>query len=284
MKALGEYSREDWRRLRPLSHAMKTCRYRLVDWAHMRRRARGGDPAAIRAAIHGRRAMVAIAFADPQAIEWQARLVRRYVEGAVYVVADNSPEDAAAGEIETVCARYGVPYLRLPRNPWQEPSRSHGIALNWMWRNVIRPGRPEAFGFLDDDLFPTAPDDPFGRLASQDFYGMIRSAGQRWFLWAGFCFYRFDRVAARPLDFGQDWFKGLDTGGGNWRVLYRHVERGAIDEPPNEHVAFEPGIEVLDGPIQWIGPWLHEVGVLGRKDLAPRKREAIARMLAPHLT
>ena len=111
-------------------------------------------------------------------------------------------------------------------NPWHSFSRSHGIALNWVWHNILRPGSPRAFGFIDDDLFPTAPDDPFAPLDTQDFFGLVRQEGQKWFLWAGYCTFRFDAVKDKPLDFGQDWFIGLDTGGANWSVLYQHVDRG----------------------------------------------------------
>ncbi len=31
-------------------------------------------------------------------------------------------------------------------------------------------------------------------------------------LWAGYCFFDFAKVARLPLDFGLDWFAGLDTG------------------------------------------------------------------------
>ncbi len=81
-------------------------------------------------AIRGRNALVTIAFADPRAIEWHARLVRRYVPNALYIVADNSPDDASAFAVEAVAKRLNFPYLRLPKDPWQPPSRSHGIALN----------------------------------------------------------------------------------------------------------------------------------------------------------
>ena len=284
MRGIADYTFNDWRRLRPLTHILKTIRYLVVDWNHMRRPARAGDGESLRTAIRGKSLLVTIAFADPQVIEWQARLVRRYVPQALYIVADNSPDDASAAAIEAVALRLDVPYVRLPKNPWQPPSRSHGIALNWMWRNVIRPGEPAAFGFIDDDLFPTAPDDPFALLSIQDFYGVVRPAGSRWFLWAGFCFYRFDRVKHLPLDFGQDWFNGLDTGGGNWRMIYRKIERASVREAETVFVPFEPGIEVADGPLQWCGSWLHEVGLMGREDLAPRKRQVVAGILDKHLT
>ena len=283
MKSLFEYQLKDWLRLRPLSHWMKTARYRAIDRWYVSRRARDGSPAGARSAIRGRKVITTVAFSDPQAIEWQAALLAKYVPHALHLILDNSPDEGPSAAICDIADRRGLLYLRLPANPWQSPSRSHGLALNWVWRNIILPGEPEAFGFLDDDLFPTAPDDPFAHLDDQNFYGLVRTAGPRWFLWAGFCFYRFDAVRMVPLDFGQDWFVGLDTGGGNWNSLYKYVARESIAEAPTEWIPFEPGVDLADGPLQWCGSWIHEVGVMGRPEFAARKREVVAGMLAAHL-
>ena len=283
MKPLNAYTPADWRRLRPVMHFIKTKRYRIVDRLHMRRPARAGDLPALQRLIRGKKLLVTVAFSDPQAIDWQTRLMRRNLPHALYLIADNSPDEASATAISALAAQHRVPYLRLPANPWHKGSRSHGIALNWLWQNLIRPGEPDMFGFLDHDLFPTASDDPFAALASQDFYGVVRPAGSFWFLWAGFCFYRFDGVRDKKLDFGQDWFNGLDTGGGNWRILYRHADRAALREAPSTTVPFKSGISVDDSPIQWVGPWLHEIGMTGRSDLTREKRQFIATLLKEHL-
>ena len=240
-KRLAEYTLSDWRNLRPLTQNYKRLRYRLVNSIHMRRRARKGDVGALAGCIHGKKVLVTIAFSDPQLIEWQAQLMRTYVSQSVYLIADNSPDDALRPSIATIAERHGSPYVRLPANPWGRGSRSHGISMNWLWRNIILPGEPEAFGFLDHDLFPTAPDDPFSALSTQDFYGLVRTAGPRWFLWAGFCVFKFDNVRHKPLDFGQDWFVGLDTGGGNWEVLYRHVDRAMLPRASVMGGAFQAG-------------------------------------------
>ena len=280
MRHFSQYTFEDWRRLRPLTHAVKTLRYRWTDRQYMRRPVRAGDVPSVRKAIRGRQLLTTIAFSDPQAIDWQAQLVRRFVPGAVQLIADNSPDDASASAISAVAARHNLPYLRLPANPWYEPSRSHGIALNWVWQNIVRPGEPTAFGFLDDDIFPTGPDDPFAPVASQPCFGVVRPAGMRWFLWAGFCFFRFDAVNHLPLDFGQDWFNGLDSGGGNWRALYHRIERVQMMEQETRFVPFKPGIDVADGPFQWCGPWLHEVGLMGRKEFFAEKRQTTGLIVA----
>jgi hypothetical protein len=284
-KALDEFTAADWRRLRPLTQAAKSLRYAMIDRAYRRRPVAAGDAAAVARSIRGRNALVTVAFGDPQLISWQTRLVRHYVPDAVHVIADNSVEDDAAREIERIAAAAGAAYLRAPANPWsgKAASRSHGIVLNWIWHNVVRPGQPEAFGFIDHDIFPTAAADPFAPLATQDVYGIVRTAEPRWFLWAGFCMFRFAAVKDKALDFGQDWFVGLDTGGGNWHVLYRGIDRGTLQVPPTHLFAFKPGVAVADGPLQWCGTWLHEVGLMGAPHLFAEKRAALAALLAPHL-
>lgn len=285
-KPLSEYSLADWKRLRPVSHGLKTARYQWIDRRYRRQPAARGDAAAVAARICGRKALFTVAFNDAQAIDWQAALVRHFVPDALYVIVDNSPEDGQAAAIERVAAAHGVAYLRCPPNPWKKSSRSHGIALNWIWHNVIRPGRPEAFGLLDHDLFPTAPDDPFAPLARQDIYGYVRfaePANGRWFLWAGFTMMRFAAVQDRDLDFGQDWFIGLDTGGGNWDPIYSRLDLDGLEKVPSRFVPYRDGIETYDGPLQWCGTWLHEVGQMGEPEVMRDKRRVIGDILRPHL-
>jgi hypothetical protein len=284
-KSWNEFSAADWRRLRPLTQAVKTLRYGLIDRAYCRRPAAMGDAVAVAQLIRGRRVLVTVAFGDPELVSWQTCLLRRFVPNVLHMIVDNSVADEAAREIYRVAGDAGAAYLRAPANPWSgdAASRSHGIVLNWTWRNVILAGEPEAFGFIDHDIFPTAAADPFAPLAGQDVYGIVRTVGPRWFLWAGFCTFRFAAVKDKALDFGQDWFVGLDTGGGNWRVLYKGIERSRLQEPPTHLFAFKPGIEIAQGPLQWCGTWLHEVGLMGDPHLFAEKRAAVAAMLSPHL-
>src|SRR5579872_733005 len=98
-RPLSEYNLADWRRLRPITHGIKTLRYRAVDRVYRRQPARAGDPAALARAIAGRQLLTTIAFADPEAIDWQGRLVGHYLPRPVHLIADNSPEDASAAAI-----------------------------------------------------------------------------------------------------------------------------------------------------------------------------------------
>jgi hypothetical protein len=281
MRPLREYDRADWKRLRPLSHWLKTMRYGALRELHVRRGQRGGETS-LRERIRGRRVLVTIAYNDPEAIDMQAQAMARHVPDALYIVADNSSDDRAAERIAAMAAAHHAPYIRLPK-PWdKEGSRSHGLALNWVWRNLIRPGEPEAFGFLDDDLFPTVLDDPFAKLDRQPVYGMLRQSGDRWFLWAGFCLFRFDQVRNLPLDFGQDWFKGLDTGGGNWRTLYHRLDRSELEFPPVRFEPYRPGADPTHETIHWCGTWLHENGntrLAGRLEQADDKRRMVKNLL-----
>jgi hypothetical protein len=282
-KSFKEFSATDWRRLRPLTQTIKSFRYRVIDRNYRRQRPLAGDAAALARSIRGHKVLVTIAFSDPALISWQTRLVRHYVSHARHVIVDNSPSDAVAEQIRRNVGASA--YLRAPTNPWSgnAPSRSHGLALNWTWDNLIRPGEPEAFGFLDHDIFPMAADDPFAPLAGQDVFGVVRTVPPRWFLWAGFCMFRFAALKHKLLDFGQNWFIGLDTGGGNWRPLYSGIDRTKLHEAPTRFFPFKPDIAVAEGPLQRCGIWLHEVGLMGDPALFAERRAAVARMLAPHL-
>ncbi|WP_244438073.1 hypothetical protein [Afipia birgiae] len=148
---------------------------------------------------------------------------------------------------------------------------------------------------MDDDIYPTAPADPFTALTSQDWFGVVRPEGpmtadsmsepsfERWFLWAGFSMFRFDAVRHKPLDFSQDWFLQLDTGGANWDVIYSQVARGDLTEQETIFVPFKEGLDVSEAPFQWCGDWLHEVGVMGRAEFSADKRNVVSNILKPHL-
>ena len=189
-------------------------------------------------------------------------------------------------ENHDIAASWGAHYLRLPPNPWtrRNDSRSHGIALNWVWRNVIKPGAPHAFGFIDDDMFPVAPVDPFAPLATHAFYGDTRTAGPRWFLWAGYCFFRYDAVADKRLDFGLDWFVGLDTGGANWDVLYRDVDPKSLPARRIEPFAGTCPTSPGSAPIS-NGAANGFTRSAGRacRNCCERKRAALTLLLKPHL-
>ena len=284
---LIDYGTADWFRLRPLLHRLKAARYGAIDRSFRRRPARAGDVAHLRDQIAGRRVLITIAFNDAQTILWQASLVKKYVADVVYIVADNSADEAAASDIAALAARRRIPYVRLPRNLAPSPSRSHGLALNWAWENIVKPGEPDVFGFIDDDIYPTQPDNPFAALSEQMFFGVVRPSApgfaNRWFLWAGFCMFSFARVKRLDLDFSQDWFCGLDTGGANWDQLYSRFDRFSLREQVTQFVPIREGLKMEEAPLQWCGPWLHTVGLMGDPNYAGEKADVVSRIIGPLL-
>lgn len=281
-RALFDYQASDWMRLRPALDAMRAWRIGRATDAFARKSPRVGDLAQLQSMIAGRRVMATIAFNDVEILERQARAIRAFVSEPVHVVADNSRDDRRAAQIEALCAVERVPYLRLPPNPWgaNSPSRSHGAALNWVWRRLIQPARPVAFGFLDHDIVPLAPDDPFEALGRQPVAGDKRWINGRWYLWAGYCFFRtevFDRIAA---DFGQDWPIRLDTGGANWRSLYSRLDPDQISQRLIEKIGVFPERPPRDCYFEKRGVWLHEQRHSDdRPELAGAKRARILELV-----
>ena len=157
--------------------------------------------------------------------------------------------------------------------------RAHASAMNWAWGNVLRPGQPLAFGFIDHDLFPLEPTDPFAPLAEHPVAGQVRnrSGRERWFLWAGFCFYRFSEVENLPLDFSLDWAAGLDTGGANWFVLYRHLRPDQVSRLDMTIESIGDDVATSLARFERIGPWLHYSNFSTPYDLPADQREAIGR-------
>jgi hypothetical protein len=106
-KSLTEFSAADWRRLRPLTQAVKTARYNLIDRTYRRLPAAAGDAAAVAQSVRGRKLLVAIAFGDPKLALWQTSLLRHYVPNALHLVVDNSATDEIAHEICRVAVGAG---------------------------------------------------------------------------------------------------------------------------------------------------------------------------------
>jgi hypothetical protein len=292
----SEYSAREWTRLRPLVERYKYAGYQLRMELHLRRPAAVGDLGALRSRIAGRRVLVAIAFNDPGFVERQIALVKRHVADCVHLIADNSTDEAAARRIEATATAAGCAYLRLRAGPWLKPEqggRSHGLAMTWVWRKLLRPARPAAFGFIDHDIFPTRPTDPFAPLRDHVVAGQVRdrSGGrERWYLWAGFCFFRFEAVERRPLNFSLDWAAGLDSGGANWFSLYRYLQPAEVLDLGVRHEPIEGAGEV-ELRLEWIGDWLHagnfslplSLPEAVRGPLLERKRAALEERLADTL-
>jgi hypothetical protein len=217
--------------------------------------------------------LITVAFNHPETIERQIHFVHRYCLGAYhYLVADNSTDRAASRAIEALCDRHQVAYIRLPKNhltATRGGSYSHGTALNWIYRRIVRPRHPHHFGFIDHDLFPIRPVDPSALLLHQPVYGYRKERDRWWYLWAGFCFFDFDFVDGKPIDFlpAKPGTVYLDTGGGNWYSLYAGLDHHPLTfatyrfEPEGERAARRE--EYLDET------WMHTIDASNWEKHAP---------------
>jgi hypothetical protein len=232
MRDLDSYTRSEWLRLMPLVQRLKHVRNQAVSGLYRGRRTK--ELTAFQAAnvhLSGRNLAITVAFNAPWAVELLVRSAAVNLEGMTLIVADNSSRPAARAEIAAFCRSRAAPYVPLPPNPEWSPNRSHGIAMNWAYDNIVRHFRPPVFAFLDHDLFPLQPVDLSLGVRDQPAYGMLRASRtvpDAWSLWAGFCVFDLAAVEARLLDFNYESPLMLDTGGANWHRLYRFLDRRAL--------------------------------------------------------
>jgi hypothetical protein len=270
MRALRDYSPLEWVRAAPLAHGARRARNILVDRIYRRCRASGQDEVQRALAAHrGGTLAFTVAFNLPEAVALLSQAMARFLPGTPLVVCDNSNQVEARTRIAAVCARRGHIYCPLPPAPLgrfsSNGSRSHAVALNWIYHNLIRPTEPKVFALLDHDLVPLAIDDFAARVAGQPAYGMVRH-GERfggWFLWPGYSVFDYAATAAMALDFGTDTPLTLDTGGQNWHRLYRGMRLEDIRRAQTREVYLGDGAGGRE-PYLLADTWLH-VGGAGHR-------------------
>ncbi len=263
MRALHQFSGRDWARLTPLAHAFKQLRNDA--WMQIyRRRTPEGYAGFLRetAALQDRPIALVIAFEQPWALNWLLSMAKRHLQDTTVLVMDNSRRLEQRIEIERVCRAHGIHYLALPPNATRHVNRSHGMAMNWAFYNVVRRIRPSVFAFLDHDLIPLRPLSLAARLGQQPLYGMRLTRQWAWQLWAGYCMYSYAQVGERPLNFLYDFSRGLDTGGRNWPHLYRDLDPATLRFAHSAHVAIKNLAGGEPVKVQWIDDaWFHIGGI-----------------------
>lgn len=167
-----------------------------------------------------------IAFNKPDCIQIMIECWKRYALNTTLVVVDNSSCINAKRDIAELCHLNGIFYLSLPRNHEWHPNRSHALAMNWVFYNLVIEIKPDYFGYLDHDCFPYKKFDLSAHLSGHEIYGDRRISYKHpevWNLWAGFCFYKYDHVKDRDVNFTHSIELGLDTGGKNWNSVYKNL-------------------------------------------------------------
>jgi hypothetical protein len=265
MRPLNRFSAADWLQLLPLQHAFKQVRNDALLALYTRRSTPALAAFIERArSLENRNIAIVIAFERPKALQWLLEMAARHLTDATVLVFDNSRQALARLEIEQICLAHGTPYLALPANPTGHANRSHGMAMQWIFENVVRKIRPARFAFIDHDLIPVAKTALARAIGDQPFGGLLHVSdlGCAWQLWAGYCVFDYKTVGPLPLNFLYDFSLGLDTGGRSWPVLYRHYDRNQLRFSTSETINIRIPSTGETRPVNVVdGAWLHMGGI-----------------------
>lgn len=212
--------------------AAKRIRNGLVDRLFVSRsREMGSEFADVLRQKDVRRPCFTVAFNTPWTLDLLCASWRRHRPGMELIAIDNSSKPEIRRANSEICDRHCVPYLELPRNPEWNPSRSHALAMNWVWNNVVKWLEPEIVGWIDHDCFPVRSVDLpciIGNRIAHGFFRESMTTNGAWYLWAGYCFFKFAAVSSPDIDFKPRIDLGLDTGGGNWPHLSALLQSSEI--------------------------------------------------------
>lgn len=173
-----------------------------------------------------------IAFNHLVCIEIMIDAWTRFAEDTILVVVDNSSDPIVRKQIQSFCKGRKVAYVALPKNPEWNPNRSHALAMNWTYCNLVLKWKPKLFGYLDHDCFPFAKFDLQNEMSDFLLFGEKRVSEKNsefWNLWAGFCFFRFSFVQNKAINFTHNVELGLDTGGSNWNTIYKLMKANEVN-------------------------------------------------------
>jgi hypothetical protein len=264
MRDLRNFTVKEWLVLSPFQYALKQARNDA--WLAIYKKIR---PKALQSflvetqQLKGGNIALIIAFEQPWALDWLLRMAQRNLMDTTVLVFDNSRRASARIEIERVCRNHGVSYLALPANPTRHVNRSHGMAMTWVFHNVVRAIEPRLFAFLDHDLIPVEKISLAERLAGQPFFGFVRvSPWDCWNLWAGYCMYDYPSVSELPLNFLYDFSLKLDTGGRNWSCLYQKYDRQNFNFGGSEKLMVKDPATGESRSVQVVDhSWMHIGGI-----------------------
>lgn len=181
-----------------------------------------------------------VSWNTPKLVELQIKLFKKFCHGNFkQIICDNSTDKSAVNEIQNICKKYDVTYIRvLDKNIPYGFSNSHELALNWIWKNVVK-SRKQDFAFLDHDLFPVKDINVKECLGNSPVWGWYYGNAKIWYSWAGFAFFNWNYVKNLPLNFhryklfgfislkGKYW---VDTGSANWRCLYSKLDKEKVKQ------------------------------------------------------
>ncbi len=187
--------------------------------------------------------VITVAYNHVRLIETQIELVKQHVEDRNYrhIVVDNSPSKSARKQIKKICDREQVGYVPVPMfidklicHRVFGNGVSHGAALNWMFYYFLKQQKPVKFALIDHDVFPMEDYSFIDKLGDRDFYGVERIRKDGWYVWPGWCIFRFDAISKCHPNFLPYYLKEtfLDAGGGNYPRFYSRYDLKTVEFPP----------------------------------------------------
>lgn len=206
--------------------------------------------------------IVTIAFNNSEIIKIQSsNVLKNLNDDFDYIIADNSSDKKHSDETRRYCESEKIKYIKLPKNSQtKDPSKSHGLAINWVYRNLVKKIEPKYFGFIDQDIL-AFKNTQISNLIDGKVFGLIQERDTRWYLWPGFCFFNYIQIKDFNLNFMPT--DGLDTGGANYESLYRYINKETINKIPHNYIDLKGGIEIkrigndFTSKIERIGDWIH---------------------------
>ena len=179
-----------------------------------------------------------VAFNDSKLIETQYQFMQKNLQQNQYhyIICDNSNNLEIADKIFEFCQTHNITYYRLPQFLYVGPSHSHGYALNWIYKNLIKK-RKNNFAFIDHDVFPIKPID-LSKYFMTPLCGAIRERFNCWYPWVAFSFYSFDFMKTKTVNFLPCRYKHkhLDTGGKNYKSIYKNLDSDLWLNLPEKYI------------------------------------------------
>ena len=215
---------------RRIYHLIKTVRNQIIKKAYLAKKAAKADQF-IRelSKIGDDRLFLTIAYNTPSTIKLLLEYWNKNCPGLPIAVIDNSSNPEQAKTIRNICTSRKINYLKLPENTSNHMCRSHSLAINWSWQNVVcRLKMLKTVGYIDHDCIPIRQWD-LSTKPDVFAYG-VKNPGyinnqKTWNLWPGFMIFDLSKcpISKNKMDFTVNPLDTLDTGGMNWRLLYRYL-------------------------------------------------------------
>jgi len=277
MREFSKFPFASWLKLEPLNYLYKHLRNKTLMKIYSRKRQPFLNEFLSKCAnLKNKNIILVTAFEQPWAIEWQIIMAKKYIDDAVVLIFDNSKSIKLRDQIKSVCDRNKTLYLPLPTNPTRHVNRSHALAMQWVYENVVRAIEPKNFIYIDHDLIPVKKISITNLMRNQDFYGLLKDKSRNdpgsWSIWAGYTMFKYEATKDKELNFMYDFSRDLDTGGGNFEPLYSFYDRHKMHFATKEWVSLNiPKIGRIDKLQLLDGSWHHIGSISYNNNFASRK-------------